>query len=214
VEVATPTPGDDRHRRVTELSRRARNAFALRTALAADPSLVPAIEAYFADGNEDAGLNDLMGMTFAGQQSPGMSMAPVEDPGMCYAPEKDPTDPTQALPASRTGDKALSKGQMKWTLNAVNHNSAKVDVAFTPDKDKVQASTVSFVQTVLNKVGDDLAYAGGTAANPALNKGKFERFEEATSKKRIDHLPDSENDPFYGAEWDQANKKWKRENGT
>ena len=30
----------------------------------------------------------------------------------------------------------------------------------------------------------------------------------------MDLLVDKENDPFYGAEWDQANKKWKRETSS
>src|SRR5262249_37450071 len=54
-------------------------------------------------------------------------------------------------------------------------------------------------------------YAGGTPDDPALNKSTYEPFEEASTKKRVDHLPGSENDPFYGAVWDQSAKKWAQE---
>ena len=96
---------------------------------------------------------------------------------------------------------------MKWTLEPVNHSSARADVDFKPDATKVEAKNVSFGQTVLNQVGDKRAYAGGTAKDPAKNKAKFEPFEEPASKKRMDHTVDTENDPFYGAEWDQAREE-------
>jgi outer membrane protein OmpA-like peptidoglycan-associated protein len=167
------------------------------------------IPQFFADGNDQSALNALLASAFPGRAKRAEADAAKADPaGSAGSKEKDPTDPTQALPAARSGDKKLAKGQLKWTLSAADHNSASVDVHFTPDKDKVQAKNVSYLQTVLNKVGDDRAYAGGTAANPGLNKAKFEKFEEAGSKRRVDHLPDTENDPFYGAEWDQASKQW------
>jgi outer membrane protein OmpA-like peptidoglycan-associated protein/acyl dehydratase len=125
--------------------------------------------------------------------------------------EKQPKDATVPLPADITGSKTLDKGEMKWTLKAENHSQARADIDFKPDATKVEAKTVSFGQTVVNKVGTGLAYAGGTAADPGLNKAKFQPFEEDVTKKRADHLVDSENDPFYGAEWDQTNKKWKQE---
>jgi|GEM_PF-2307058 len=202
-----PTETEQPASRVADLAKQVRSPETLRTMLAADPSLAHEIQAYFAAGNDDAQLNDLMAAAFRPVQ------ATNEQEGAKEATEKDPTDPALPLPADRAGDKKLLKGQMKWTLKAVDHSSARVDVDFKPNQDTVEARTVSFVQTVLNQVGDKLAYAGGTAAQPDKNKAKFEPFEEPTTKKRVDHLPDSENDPFYGAEWDQANKKWKNEAG-
>jgi outer membrane protein OmpA-like peptidoglycan-associated protein len=125
--------------------------------------------------------------------------------------EKNPTDPKVKLPAAIPNEKTLDKGHMKWTLKAENHSKARVDVEFKPDATKVEAKNVSFGQTVINKVGDTRAYAGGSAPHPPLKKSTFEPFEEPGSKKRIDHFPDAENDPFYGAEWDQSAKKWKQE---
>ena len=90
---------------------------------------------------------------------------------------------------------------MKWSLDAVDHSSARADVDFKPDATKVEAKNVSFGQTVLNQVGAIRAYAGGTASDPAKNKATFEPFEDPASKKRMDHTVGTENDPFYGAEW-------------
>lgn len=86
-----------------------------------------------------------------------------------------------------------------------------MDADFKPDKDKVEAKTVSFMQTVVNQVGAKKIYAGGTTAEPDKRKATFEPYEESTKKTRVDHHPDFENDPFYGAEWDQAAKRWKPE---
>ena len=134
-------------------------------------------------------------------------VAHTEDIGF----EKQPADTTLPLPPDIAGSKKLGKGEMKWTLKAVNHSQGRVDVDFKPDATTVDAKTISFGQTVINRVGAGLAYAGGTAADPAKNKAKFEPFEETSSKKRMDHLVDSENDPFYGAEWDQDTTSWKQE---
>lgn len=44
-------------------------------------------------------------------------------------------------------------------------------------------------------------------------KSVYSPFEEATEKRRVDHAASVENDPFYGAEWDNTAKKWKNESG-
>ncbi|MET0686166.1 MAG: OmpA family protein [Solirubrobacteraceae bacterium] len=191
---------------VAALAQRAGSPAGLRAMLAADPRLAGEISSYFAAGNDDPALNALLGQAFA----PAAAAETEEAPGT----EKDPSDPALPLPAKRTGDKALTKGRMKWELDPVSHDSARADVDFKPDATKVEAKNVSFGQTVLNKVGDKRAYAGGTARDPAKNKDKFEPFEEPGSKRRVDHTVDTENDPFYGAEWDQAAKKWKKEAGA
>jgi outer membrane protein OmpA-like peptidoglycan-associated protein len=182
----------------------------LRRALTANPQLAQQIVTYFAGGNEDPALNALMAEEF-----PPARQTPETD-GQTHAPgkvaeEKRPKDPTLALPDPISGTKTLKKGTMKWTLKATSHDDARVDVQFTPDSKVVEASTISFVQTVLSQVGTKRAYAGGTATDPAKNKARYEPFEEPTSNKRVDFMPLTENDPFYGAEWDQAAKKWKQE---
>ena len=187
--------------RVAQLATQAGGPAGLRQILGADPGLAGEIAAFFAAGNDEPALNAMMGEAFA----PAAEQAPEA------SAEKNPTDPTIPLPPDITGSKTLNKGEMKWTLQAVSHSSSRVDADFKPDPTKVQAKTVSFGQTVINKVGTGLAYAGGTPADPAVNKAKFQPFEEPGSKKRMDHHPDAENDPFYGAEWDQANKTWKQE---
>ena len=196
-----PPAEEGQQSRVAQLATQAGGPTRLRQMLAADPGLAGEIAAFFAAGNEDSALNEMMGQAFApaAEQTPEASA------------EKNPTDTTIPLPPDITGSKTLNKGEMKWTLQAVSHSSSRVDVDFKPDPTKVEAKTVSFGQTVVNKVGTGLAYAGGTPEDPAVNKAKFQPFEEPGSKKRMDHHPDAENDPFYGAEWDQTNKTWTQE---
>ncbi len=150
---------------------------------------------------DDPALNELMTQAFS-PVAAGPEQAPAEQ-----KTEKDPTDTTLPLPAAISDDKKLDKGHMKWTLKPENHSSARADIDFKPDETKVEAKTVSFGQTVVSHVGSSFAYAGGTANDPGKNKAKFEPFEEAATKKRMDHAVDTENDPFYGAEWDQARQE-------
>ena len=206
-EAAPPGAAQNGASPVAGLAKRAGSPAALRATLAASPALAQEIAGYFAAGNEDAELNALMGQAFAPATAEGAGAPAASE-------EKNPADPTVPLPAERKGDKTLAKGQMKWTLKPENHSSARADVDFKPDATKVEAKNVSFGQTVLNQVGAIRAYAGGTATDPGKNKAKFEPFEESTSKKRVDHIVDAENDPFYGAEWDQGAKKWKREGSS
>jgi len=97
------------------------------------------------------------------------------------------------------------------TLKADTQSSARCDVDFKADETKVEAKGISFGQTVVNQLGQKNFYAGATPADPEKNKSTYTPFEEATTKKRMDHMPDTENDPFYGAEWDQTQKKWVKE---
>jgi outer membrane protein OmpA-like peptidoglycan-associated protein len=64
---------------------------------------------------------------------------------------------------------------------------------------------------VVNKLGDKNFYAGATPEDPEANKATYQPFEDPVTKKRMDHMPDTENDPFYGAQWDQGAKKWVKE---
>jgi outer membrane protein OmpA-like peptidoglycan-associated protein len=182
----------------------------LRRALMSNPQLAQQIATYFAAGNEDPALNSLMTGAFPPAYQASETDGQTQAPGK-LGEEKSPKDPTLALPDPISGTKTLKKGTMTWTLKATSHDDARVDVQFTPDSKVVEASTISFVQTVLSQVGTKRAYAGGTATDPAKNKARYEPFEEPTSKKRVDFMPLTENDPFYGAEWDQAAKKWKQE---
>lgn len=102
---------------------------------------------------------------------------------------------------------------MTWKLQPITHSEARVDADFVPDKTRVDAKNVSFVQTVLNTLGGNTTYAGASAVDPVGKKSLYSPYEEATEKRRVDHVAGSENDPFYGAEWDQAAKKWKGEGG-
>jgi outer membrane protein OmpA-like peptidoglycan-associated protein len=187
--------------RAAALAQRASSPAAVRAAVAADRGLAQEIPAYLAAGG-DPHLNQLMASAFP---------ATTEGAGGKRKSAKGPTDPTQPLPTPRTGDKTLTKGQMKWTLSADDHSTAHVDIDFKPDPRKVEAKTVSFVQVMIERIGTGLAYPGGTATNPAKKKDVYQPFEEPASKKIVDHFAESENDPFYGAEWDQAGKKWKQE---
>jgi outer membrane protein OmpA-like peptidoglycan-associated protein len=220
--AAGASDADTRFPRVAAIANSGLGADALRRALSADPSLARDIPMYLAAGGAPQ-LNDLMAAAF-----PAVPVAPAEQPPAVNGPvgssatiqgggtksEKQPTDPTQPLPAARPGTKPLDKGVMTWTLKAVDHETADIDIDFKPDPAKVEAKSVSFVQTVISKVGSGFAYGGGTATNPAKKQAVYQPFEEPGSKKRVDHFPEGENDPFYGAEWNQSAKKWQREGST
>jgi outer membrane protein OmpA-like peptidoglycan-associated protein len=207
--TAAPAPSDSPPS-FAQLAQHAGSASGLRSLLAANPRMAEDIVAYFAAGNEDPALNALMGEAFGPAAASGESAQLAPDTSR-VAEEKSPKDPKLALPDAITGTKTLAKGTMKWTLKATDHDEARVDVDFNPDPKVVEATNISFVQTVLSQIGTKRAYAGGEPKNPAKNKDRYEPFEEATTKKRVDFLPLEENDPFYGAEWDQTNKKWKQE---
>jgi outer membrane protein OmpA-like peptidoglycan-associated protein len=181
----------------------------LRAAVLADPPLRYEIAAYLAAGANPA-LSELVAKAFPPRVAP--SAAPAPDPLMPER-EKDPKDATLPLPAARADTKTLAKGVMTWKLQAITHSDARVDADFLPDKTKIDAKNVSFVQTVLNTLGSNPMYAGASKSDPVGNKSLYSPFEEAKEKRRVDHAASSENDPFYGAEWDQTAKQWKNEGG-
>ena len=77
----------------------------------------------------------------------------------------------------------------------------------------MDAKNVSFVQTILNTLGGNAMYAGASVTNPVGEKSRYSPYEEPNEKRRVDHVAGSENDPFYGAMWDPATRKWKDEGG-
>jgi outer membrane protein OmpA-like peptidoglycan-associated protein len=196
--------------RVEALMQRVQTPAALRAALAADPSLGAAIQAYFAMGNEDAQLNSLLSQAYpkGGRSATANETADNTEPTIT---EKAGTGAGAMLPPARTGNKKLTKGNYKWSLTPISTTSPEFKADFKPDHTKVEAKAVSFGQTVLNQVGAMRIYAGGTRADPAKKKATYEPFEESTKHTRIDFHPGTENDPYYGAQWDQTNKKWVRE---
>lgn len=196
--------------RVEVLRQQAKTPGIIRAMLAADPSLSLDIQTFFTMGNQDAQLNSLLAQAFPKGGNSILNNEGIETSNKTGT-EKAGTGAGVTLPAARTGNKTLAKGQYKWSLTPATTESAKLDADFKPDQSKVDATAVSFVQTVLNKVGAIRAYGGGTAVDPAKRKSTYEPFEESTSHKRIDFFPDTENDPFYGAEWDQAKQEWVKE---
>jgi outer membrane protein OmpA-like peptidoglycan-associated protein len=182
---------------------------ALRSVLLAEPAMRDEVEAYFAAGGDPA-LDDLLARAFPPQIA--QVAAPSADETVPER-EKDPKDKKLPLPAARGDSKSLSRGVMSWKLQAITHSDARVDVDFLPDKTKVDAKNVSFMQTVLNSLGGSPLYAGASVSDPVGKKSLYAPFEEAKEKRRVDHAASVENDPFYGAEWDQAAKKWKNEGG-
>lgn len=123
--------------------------------------------------------------------------------------DKDPRNPTLKLPAPRPGVKKLTLGIMKWELKAIDHSQAHVDIDFKPDRSKVSAENVSFAQTVRNQLGNDRVYPGEPM--PYGNKRDYKKFEDPEEHRRIDHFAGAENDPFYGAAWDQDGREWQQE---
>lgn len=199
---------------VADLAAQAGSPRGLRATLAANPGLASQIPVYLAT-TEDNTLDQLMAQAFpVGVTATATEAARAGEGSGPQVEGKNPTDPTVPLPADRTGDKPLSKGQLKWTLKAIDQSQARVDVDFKPDKDKIDAKNVSYLQTIIQQAGADRVYPGGTAADPTKEKARFTPLEDPASKKYIDHLPAVENDPFYGAEWDQAAKRWKNEPGA
>ena len=190
---------------------------ALRAELRANPALAVAVERACQAGND--ALSALMAKAFPVGSAAAAQTKAAELPTSPFPPpltgerEKDPTDPTQALPAKRSGNKDLTKGKMVWDLHAVDHSNARIDVDFFPNPDKVDAKNISFVQTVLNTLGGNGLYPGASVADPVGKKSLYQPFEEATEKRRVDHAASVENDPFYGAEWDSTNNRWKNESG-
>ncbi|HEX8107817.1 MAG TPA: OmpA family protein [Kofleriaceae bacterium] len=181
----------------------------LRAAVLADPPLRYDLAAYLASGGDPA-LNELLAKAFP----PRIASTAAQTPDATTPEhEKDPKDATVPLPAARPDTKTLAKGVMTWKLQAITHSDARVDVDFLPDKTKVDAKNVSFVQTVLNTLNGNPKYAGATKSNPVGNKTLYSPYEEAKEKRRVDHGASSENDPFYGAEWDNSAKQWKNEGG-
>jgi outer membrane protein OmpA-like peptidoglycan-associated protein len=185
---------------IAGLAAKAGSAAGLRALLAADPGLKAQIAAWFAAGNEDAALNAMLAEAFA----------PVAVAEPAKGGDKNPAG-TVPTPPPISNEKKLDKGTMKWTLKADSQSSARCDVDFKADETKVEAKAISFGQTVVNQLGEKNFYAGATPADPEKNKSTYTPFEEAATKKRMDHMPDTENDPFYGAEWDQTQKKWVKE---
>jgi outer membrane protein OmpA-like peptidoglycan-associated protein len=194
-----PPPASDRGEGVIErLFKAAGNsATRLRQMLAANPADAIRVEQFFESGHDHPGLNALMAGAFPRKTGADK--------------EKDPEDPALPLPAERKGDKNLSKGKMKWSLTAVSHSAANVDIDFKPDPAKVEAKNVSFVQNVVSQLGTKLSYAGTSDKDPVGQKTQYQPYEEAKTKQRVDHIARSENDPFYGAMWSATDKKWVRE---
>lgn len=199
---------DGRPTNIATLLRRVDNhPTGLHYELLSHPGLRTQIEAYFATGG-DAALNDLLARAFPKRTA---DVASSTSGGV--EREKEPKDAMLPLPAARADTKTLAKGEMHWTLRPLSHSQARADVDFLPDKAKVDAKNVSFVQTVLNALADQPMYAGASTADPVGNKSLYAPYEDGASKRRVDHVAGSENDPLYGAEWDPVAKKWKSEGG-
>ena len=115
------------------------------------------------------------------------------------------------LPSSKKGKKTLSKGEMSWELKAVNQRKADIELDFKPDKNKVDAKSIAFAQTVKARFGTTPAYQGSPL--PFGNKTTYGQYDEKTGKG-IDHFAEGENDPFYGAKWEQSSKKWVTEGAS
>lgn len=206
------TAADGRPPNIAQLLRRVdNNPVGLHYALRAEPALRGEIEAYFATGG-DAALNDLLLKAFPRRAAPSPAEAEKSAGPAPVEVEKDPKNASLALPAARADNKTLTKGVMTWKLQAIDHSNARVDADFLPDKTKVDAKNVSFVQTVLNTLGSKTIYAGASVGDVG-KKSLYSPFEESKQKRRVDHAAGTENDPFYGAEWDNSAKKWKNEGG-
>lgn len=202
------TPAVGKRTLVEDLASKVQGIQGIRTALATNPDLGREIESYFAQGSDNAPLNDLLGRAYA-------PAAATADKGMntpAGTTDKAGTGAGATLPAERSDSKTLAKGEYKWTFKAETSSRPLFEADFKPDKNKVDAKNVSFAQTVVNHVGaTGWNYPGGTKASPDKEKATYRPFEEPTKNTRVDHHAPSENDPFYGAVWNTATKKWDTE---
>ncbi len=199
---------------VEALIQRAQTPGVIRAALAADPTLGAAIQGFFAAGNDDPKLNGFLALAFPPSRRSATNTTPDDEkpnqPKETIS-GKAGTGAGATLPATRADNKVLSKGTFNWSLSAETTSRPKFTADFKPDHTKVEAKAVSFAQTVIQQQGATQVFPGGTRADPTKDKAKYTPFLESTDKKYIDHHPGTENDPYYGAEWDQAGKKWKKE---
>ncbi len=186
---------------LADLAQRAGSAAGLRAMLAADPALADQIVSYLRT-TDDPALNELMARAFAPAQATTDGGAATDAGGRVA---KEPTDPALPLPAPRPGRKTLAKGEMIWSLVAFTQSSARAEVEFKPDPTKVEAKAISYGQTVTQQLGGKSVYPGDDAA-------LHQPIEDPATKKRMDQFVSVENDPFYGAVWDQGAKKWTDEN--
>jgi len=92
---------------------------------------------------------------------------------------------------------------MSWELKAKDQRQTDINIEFNPDKDVVEAKNISFVQTAKIRLGSTPEY-GGKASD-------YIPYEESPGGRWVDNLPEEENDPFYGAKWDQTKEKWTAE---
>lgn len=207
---ATSPLAPGKRTRVEELAQRTPGVAAIRAELAADPVLGRELEGYFAEGNDAPALNDLLGRAFARTPGTGTGDKSTTSAGVGTS-DKAGTGAGATLPADRSDSKTLTKGVYKWTFKAETTSRPLFEADFLPDKTKVDAKNVSFAQTVVNQVGSKRFYPGGTTASPDKEKATYTPYEESTSHTRMDHFPGTENDPYYGAEWNTTAKKWDKE---
>jgi outer membrane protein OmpA-like peptidoglycan-associated protein len=106
------------------------------------------------------------------------------------------------LPPPRKDKKTLTNGVMSWEFKAISQRQTDINLEFKPDKDQVEAKNISFVQTAKIRLGATPEY-GGNAAD-------YQPYEESTGRW-VDQLPQEENDPFYGAKWDEKKGNWAAE---
>jgi outer membrane protein OmpA-like peptidoglycan-associated protein len=221
--ASSPPVAGELGARVDELAVSCESAAALRQVVAIEPGLAGAIERHLATEEDANGLNTRMAAAFPPAREPSHEACPQSEASATTSgdltstagkAEKQPAAPPPALPVERAGSKVLAKGVMRWTLKATDPRTAAVRADFKPDPAQVEAKNVSYVQTVISKVGRGMAYGGGTPDNPAKRRSSYQPFEEQGSKKRADHFPGSESDPFYGAEWDASAKRWKQERAS
>jgi hypothetical protein len=144
------TPG--KHTLVETLAKPAKSVAALRAALTSTPALGAELASYFAEGNEDTSLNDLLGRAYAVSAASATDRLGATESGAPVV-EKAGTGAGATLPAERSDTKTLAKGEYKWTYKAASTSSAQLIPEFTPDQTKVDAKNVSFAQTVVNQVG-------------------------------------------------------------
>lgn len=110
------------------------------------------------------------------------------------------TDPTGFAALS----KKVDEGTIEWESKVAADDKANFTITFTPDPKKCACKNITFVQVVLENT------TGGVRRYP-LSEDYYKKFE-TDSGARLDHLK-GETDPYYGALWDEKDKKWISEPG-
>lgn len=111
----------------------------------------------------------------------------------------------------KKGSKKGAKGTLTWEIKAKDAKGKGVDADFewTSDKDGCPCTVITYIQVVTRLTLGDMGFQpGGNEDEEYYKKWSVDQ----KLSDRIDHIR-GENDPYYGAMFDEIKKKWVSELG-